>query len=46
MYPVLFFNASGREVDTRRIVGEVSTKEFLNRIQLFLSEKCNAKAQC
>jgi thioredoxin:protein disulfide reductase len=43
---VLFFNASGKEVDSRRIIGEVSTKEFLNRIQLFLSENCNAKAHC
>lgn len=29
---VLFFDVKGKEIDSQRIVGEVSAKEFLNRI--------------
>lgn len=43
---VIFFSASGDEVNSRRIVGEISAKDFLNRINLFMAENCDIKATC
>ncbi len=43
---VLFFNAAGEEVNSRRIVGEMNAGEFLNRINLFMAANCDTKAQC
>ncbi|HTM63457.1 MAG TPA: protein-disulfide reductase DsbD [Gammaproteobacteria bacterium] len=43
---VLFYNASGQEVNNRRIVGELNATEFLNRINLFIAASCDTKAQC
>ena len=43
---VLFFNNTGQEIDSRRIVGEVNTNEFLNRIQSFWAAGCTKRAQC
>jgi thiol:disulfide interchange protein DsbD len=43
---VLFFNASGKEVESRRIVGELNAKDFLNRIEVFMAGKCIMQAQC
>jgi thiol:disulfide interchange protein DsbD len=43
---VLFFSTSGQEVNNRRIVGEMSAKDFLNRINLFMAASCDIKAQC
>jgi thiol:disulfide interchange protein DsbD len=43
---VLFFSTTGQEVNSRRIVGEMNAKDFLNRINLFLAANCNVKAQC
>lgn len=43
---VIFFSAAGEEVNTRRIVGEISAADFLNRINLFMAQNCDIKAQC
>lgn len=43
---VLFFNNDGREVNSRRIVGEVSAREFITRINTFMSASCDKKMQC
>lgn len=43
---VLFFSASGQEVNGRRIVGELGASEFLNRINTFMAASCDIKAQC
>jgi thiol:disulfide interchange protein DsbD len=43
---VLFFSATGQEVNTRRIVGEMDAKDFLNRLNLFMAASCDRKAQC
>ncbi len=43
---MLFFSSDGREVNARRIIGEVSATEFLSRISLFYAEGCDKKAQC
>jgi thiol:disulfide interchange protein DsbD len=43
---VLFFSTSGEEVNSRRIVGEMSAKDFLNRINVFMASSCDTKAQC
>ena len=43
---VLFFNVAGQEVSSRRIVGEMNAKDFLNRINLFMAASCDKKAQC
>ncbi len=43
---VLFFNNKGKEVNSRRIVGEVSPGEFLGRINTFMSARCDKKLQC
>lgn len=43
---VIFFNAAGQEVNTRRIVGEMNAGEFLNRINLFIAASCDKQAQC
>lgn len=43
---VLFFNNKGKEVNSRRIVGEVNAKDFLNRLNLFFTASCDTKIQC
>jgi thiol:disulfide interchange protein DsbD len=43
---VLFFSVSGQEVNSRRIVGEMSAQDFLNRINTFMSANCDVTAQC
>lgn len=43
---VVFFSAAGVEVNSRRIVGEMSAKDFLNKINLFMAASCDIKAQC
>jgi thiol:disulfide interchange protein DsbD len=43
---VLFFSDQGKEVNTRRIVGEISADELLSRITLFYAAGCDKKAQC
>lgn len=43
---VLFFNNAGQEVDSRRIVGELNQKEFLSRIQSFITASCDKNIQC
>ena len=43
---LLFFSSDGKEVNTRRIVGEISANEFLSKLTLFHAEGCDKKAQC
>ncbi len=43
---VLFFNNQGREVNSNRIVGEVSEKEFTTRLNTFITVSCDKKFQC
>lgn len=43
---VLLFNATGEEVNSRRIVGEMNANTFLNRIEHFKTSNCDMKAQC
>lgn len=43
---ILFFNAAGKEVNGRRIVGEMNAIEFLYRINLFMAANCDTRAQC
>jgi thiol:disulfide interchange protein DsbD len=43
---VIFFSAAGQEVNSRRIVGEMGAKDFLNKINLFMAASCDTKAQC
>jgi thiol:disulfide interchange protein DsbD len=43
---MIFFNNSGREVSSRRIVGELDESEFLTRIQSFVTASCDTKIQC
>lgn len=43
---VLFFNAAGKEVESRRIVGELSASEFISRLNLFMSANCDKKVEC
>lgn len=43
---VLFFDEKGTEVDSRRIVGELDAKEFIERLDTFISSGCNKNATC
>ncbi len=43
---MLFFNNSGKEVDTRRIVGELNVNEFTSRIQSFVTASCATNISC
>jgi thiol:disulfide interchange protein DsbD len=43
---VLFFNAQGREVNSRRIVGELNAHEFLMRVNTFFAANCDKKTTC
>lgn len=43
---VLFFSVTGEEVNSRRIVGEMSANTFLKRIDHFKASGCDIKAQC
>jgi thiol:disulfide interchange protein DsbD len=43
---VLFFNNNGREVNSRRIVGEINEQEFIGRVNTFMSASCDKKLQC
>ena len=43
---VLFFNNQGQEVNSRRIVGEVNAKEFLIRLNTFMTASCDKKIAC
>lgn len=43
---VLFFDEQGREVNSKRIVGEVDADEFIQRIDTFISAGCNKSATC
>jgi thiol:disulfide interchange protein DsbD len=43
---VLFFNQAGKEVNSRRIVGELNKKEFITRINSFITASCDKKVQC
>ncbi len=43
---VLFFNTAGKEVESRRIVGELSASDFLKRMDVFMAGNCTKQAQC
>jgi len=43
---ILFFTVNGREVSSRRVIGEVDAKEFATRINLFFAENCDIKQYC
>lgn len=43
---MLFFDRQGAEVDDRRVVGELSARELLSRINAFYAEGCDKKASC
>lgn len=43
---VLFFNVNGQEVNSRRIVGELGTQEFMTRLSSFMTASCDKKVQC
>ncbi|RDI38054.1 protein-disulfide reductase DsbD [Aquicella lusitana] len=43
---VLFFDNSGREVNSQRIVGEVDAQEFLGRLNAFMATNCDKKVKC
>ena len=43
---MLFFNSQGREVNSKRLVGEMNASEFLSRVNLFMSANCDKKVQC
>lgn len=43
---MLFFDREGREVNDRRIVGEMSATELLSRINVFYAQGCDKKASC
>ncbi len=43
---ILFFNNSGHEVDSRRIVGSLNQSEFISRIDSFMTASCDTKIQC
>ena len=42
----LFFNVAGKEVNSRRIVGELDARSFLQRINVFMAKSCDTKATC
>lgn len=43
---ILFFNAYGKEVKNKRIVGELSTEDFVTRMDQFMAKDCDKKVQC
>ncbi|MCW5584073.1 MAG: protein-disulfide reductase DsbD, partial [Gammaproteobacteria bacterium] len=43
---VLFFNHQGQEVNSHRIVGELSAQEFMTRINTFITASCDKKVTC
>lgn len=43
---VLFFNTAGKEVESKRIVGELSAGDFLKRVDVFMAGNCTKQAQC
>jgi thiol:disulfide interchange protein DsbD len=43
---ILFFNNQGREVNLHRIVGEVNEKEFMTRLNTFITARCDKKIEC
>ena len=43
---ILFFNAAGHELESRRIVGEMSEDEFLNKLNLFFAGRCDKQITC
>jgi thiol:disulfide interchange protein DsbD len=43
---VLFFNNQGHEVNSHRIVGELNAKEFMTRINTFITASCDKKMTC
>ena len=43
---VIFFNNVGKEVNSRRIIGELNAQEFVGRINTFMSASCDKKIQC
>lgn len=43
---VLFFNNHGQEVNSRRIVGELDAKEFMSRINTFITASCDKNLTC
>lgn len=43
---VLFFNNQGHEVNSHRIVGELTSQEFLARINTFITASCDKNVTC
>src|SRR5262249_9085062 len=43
---VLFFNDHGKEVNSQRIIGELSAQEFMTRINTFITASCDTKLTC
>lgn len=43
---VLFFNDQGKEVNSHRIVGELSANEFMSRVNTFFTASCDKSVTC
>jgi thiol:disulfide interchange protein DsbD len=43
---ILFFNSEGQEVSSQRIVGEMNSQEFIERIATFLADGCDKNVHC
>src|SRR5205814_2103215 len=43
---VLFFNNQGHEVNSHRIVGELTPQEFLARVNTFITASCDKNVTC
>ncbi|WP_172622695.1 protein-disulfide reductase DsbD [Aquicella siphonis] len=43
---VLFFNNQGQEVNSHRIVGELTANEFMTRINTFITASCDKNVAC
>jgi len=43
---VLFFNHYGKEVNSRRIVGELNAMEFMTRVNTFITASCDKNITC
>lgn len=43
---VLFFNNQGQEVNSQRIVGELTVQEFMIRINTFITASCDKNLTC
>lgn len=43
---VLFFNNQGQEVNSQRIVGELTKNEFMTRINTFITASCDKNVAC